>query len=71
MTLPGELLMQSLLKKLAATMCLLNEPSGQDLIEYALVVSLIALGAVAGMNSVASGINTAFSNLANTLATAA
>ena len=33
-----------------------EDESGQDLIEYALVAALIALAAVAGMNSVAQGI---------------
>lgn len=38
----------------------LSDERGQDLIEYALIVSLISFGAVAGMNSVASDINAAF-----------
>jgi pilus assembly protein Flp/PilA len=42
---------------------------GQDLIEYALVVALIAFAATAGMNSLASGINTAFNNLSGMLNT--
>jgi pilus assembly protein Flp/PilA len=46
---------------------LVREDDGQDLIEYALVVALIAFAATAGMNSVASSINNAFSNLALTL----
>jgi pilus assembly protein Flp/PilA len=37
-----------------------REESGQDLIEYALVVALIALAATAGMSSLANGINSAF-----------
>ncbi len=45
----------------------LNSEDGQDLIEYALVVALIAFAAIAGMNSVASGINAAFTNVATTL----
>jgi pilus assembly protein Flp/PilA len=40
-----------------------NEESGQDLIEYALVVALIALAATAGMSSLANGINSAFTRL--------
>jgi pilus assembly protein Flp/PilA len=40
---------------------------GQDLIEYALVVALIALAATAGMNTVATNINTAFGNIATAL----
>ena len=37
-----------------------RDESGQDLIEYALVAALIALAAVAGMNSVAQGIADGF-----------
>jgi len=40
---------------------------GQDLVEYALVVALIAFGATAGMNSLASGLNTAFQGISTTL----
>ncbi len=41
----------------------LHNESGQDLIEYALVVALIALAATAGMNDVATNINQAFNNI--------
>ncbi len=37
-----------------------RDERGQDLVEYALVVALIAFAAVAGMNTVATGINSAF-----------
>jgi pilus assembly protein Flp/PilA len=40
---------------------------GQDLVEYALVVALIAFGATAGMNSLASGLNQAFQGISTTL----
>jgi pilus assembly protein Flp/PilA len=40
---------------------------GQDLVEYALVVALIAFGAIAGMSQLATGINNAFSSIATTL----
>ena len=40
---------------------------GQDLVEYALVFSVIAFGAVAGMSGLASAINDAFTTVANTL----
>ena len=40
---------------------------GQDLVEYALVVALIAFGAVAGMNALAGGINTAFKDVSSSL----
>lgn len=46
-----------------------REESGQDLVEYALVVALIALAATAGMSSLASGINKAFSTLGSILNT--
>jgi pilus assembly protein Flp/PilA len=36
---------------------------GQDLVEYALVVALIAVGATAGMQSLANNINTVFTNI--------
>jgi len=48
---------------------LLVREEGQDLVEYALVVALIALGATAGMNTLASDISSAFSSLGNTLNT--
>jgi pilus assembly protein Flp/PilA len=43
---------------------------GQDLIEYALIVALIAFAATAGMNTVATDINTAFDNLGSMLTSA-
>ncbi|WP_035359035.1 Flp family type IVb pilin [Edaphobacter aggregans] len=46
---------------------LLKREEGQDLIEYALVVALVAFAATAGMNSLATGINKAFGGIANTL----
>jgi pilus assembly protein Flp/PilA len=48
---------------------LMMREEGQDLIEYALVVALIAFAATAGMNSLASGINNAFQNISTTLGT--
>jgi pilus assembly protein Flp/PilA len=44
-----------------------NGEEGQDLVEYALTVALIAFGATAGMSSLAGGINTAFSTISSTL----
>ncbi len=40
---------------------------GQDLVEYALVVALIAFGAIAGMQFLATGLNNAFSDIATTV----
>jgi pilus assembly protein Flp/PilA len=48
---------------------LLHRQEGQDLIEYALVVALIALAATSGMTSVATAINTAFTNIGTELTT--
>jgi pilus assembly protein Flp/PilA len=42
---------------------------GQDLIEYALVVALIAFAAAAGMSTVATKINAAFTNIGTKLTT--
>ena len=47
----------------------LTREEGQDLIEYALVVALIALAATAGMKSLANSINTAFGTIGNSLTT--
>ena len=41
-----------------------KEESGQDLIEYALIGLLIALGAIAGMGTLASSINAEFTKIA-------
>jgi len=43
---------------------------GQDLVEYALVVALIAFGAVAAMQGLSSEINTAFKQISSQLASA-
>jgi len=48
---------------------LLTNKQGQDLIEYALVVALIAFAAAAGMTSVANQINAAFTNIGTKLVT--
>ncbi len=46
---------------------LLSQDEGQDLIEYALIVALIALACTAGMKALATAINTGFTNLGTTL----
>jgi pilus assembly protein Flp/PilA len=48
---------------------LLTREEGQDLVEYALVVALIAFGAITGMGALATGLNNAFSQIAITLTT--
>jgi pilus assembly protein Flp/PilA len=42
---------------------------GQDLVEYALVVALIAFGAVTAMQGLATEINTSFNVISSDLAT--
>jgi pilus assembly protein Flp/PilA len=48
--------------------CLLTREEGQDLVEYALLVCLIALAAITGIKNVASAVTTAFSNVSSSLA---
>jgi pilus assembly protein Flp/PilA len=48
---------------------ILHDDCGQDLIEYALVVALIAFAATVGMNSVAGKINAAFTSIGTKLTT--
>jgi pilus assembly protein Flp/PilA len=44
-----------------------REEEGQDLIEYALLVALVALAAVTGMKGLANAINTEFLALGSSL----
>jgi Flp pilus assembly pilin Flp len=53
--------MKNLLKRLW------NEEAGQDLVEYALILVLVALSAVATMGSLASTLENVFSNAAGNL----
>jgi pilus assembly protein Flp/PilA len=63
--------MKNYMMKLSAILeNLKSSEEGQDLIEYALVVALIAFAAIAGMNSVANNINTAFTNIGTKLSSA-
>jgi pilus assembly protein Flp/PilA len=66
--------MKDLLFKLSYKMYLLkdalHDERGQDLIEYALVVALIALAATAGMGTMATAINGAFTTIGGKLTTA-
>jgi pilus assembly protein Flp/PilA len=55
------------LSALASKFHVLLDEQGQDLIEYALVVALIAFSATAGMSSVATAINNAFGGIGSTL----
>jgi len=48
---------------------LLKDESGQDLVEYGLVLVLVCLAATAGMSTLANGINVAMGNISTKLAT--
>lgn len=55
--------MKDQLLKLSVMLQILKDENGQDLIEYALVVALIAFAATAGMSTLANDINAAFSHI--------
>lgn len=44
-----------------------KEEAGQDLIEYGLIGLIVALGAIAGMGTLASSINMVFTQIASQL----
>ena len=46
---------------------LMSREEGQDLVEYALVVALVAFGATVGMKALATGLKTAFTTISSTL----
>jgi len=50
--------------------CLFPSEEAQDLVEYALVVALIGLGAVMGMGRLSTQINLAFKTISSDLASA-
>jgi pilus assembly protein Flp/PilA len=45
-----------------------NSEEGQDLVEYALLVALIALVCITGVGNVATAVNTVFTNISSSLA---
>ncbi len=48
--------------------CLTMDEKGQDLVEYALLVSLIALSLITGVRSIATSVNNVFTNVSSSLA---
>jgi pilus assembly protein Flp/PilA len=44
-----------------------NGEEGQDLVEYALLVALIALVCITGVNNVATAVNSVFSTISGSL----
>ena len=46
-----------------------KDEAGQGLVEYLLIIALVAFGAVAGMGSLANGLNSAFTQITSVLGT--
>jgi pilus assembly protein Flp/PilA len=44
-----------------------DDEAGQGLVEYLLILALVAFAATAGMNSLATGLNSAFSKIGSIL----
>jgi len=44
-----------------------HDEAGQGLVEYLLILALVAFAATAGMNSLATGINSAFTQISTLL----
>jgi pilus assembly protein Flp/PilA len=57
-----------LLKLLAGVHSPVAREEGQSMVEYALIVALIAFGATIAMQSLGAGLNSAFTNISSTLA---
>jgi pilus assembly protein Flp/PilA len=62
--------MNKIIAKLMFAVDYLKSEEGQDLVEYALVVALIAFAATAGMNTLAKDINAVFVSLGSELTAA-
>ena len=61
--------MNSFFLKLYLTLLnLQHSEEGQDMVEYALLVSLIALGLISSIGKLATAINTFFTNVSSSLA---
>jgi pilus assembly protein Flp/PilA len=44
-----------------------NDEAGQGIVEYMLIIALVAFAATAGMSSLASGVNSAMTKIASVL----
>jgi pilus assembly protein Flp/PilA len=61
--------MNNLVSRLCVNLqSLIHSEEGQDLVEYALVVALVAFGATAALQSLGTGLNSAFTTISTTLA---
>lgn len=56
------------LKLVASFQSLMAGDEGQDLVEYALLVCLIALAAIAGIHNVANAVTSVFTRVSSSLA---
>jgi len=56
------------LRMLVKLQGLINREEGQDLVEYALLVALVALACITGVNNVAKAVTTVFTNISTSLA---
>ena len=63
-------MIHQLLKLYTKIHLLIARDDGQDMVEYALVVALIAFGVIGAMNSVGTDISQIYSALSSTLAQA-
>lgn len=52
-----------------AVRAFLQHDDAQDLVEYSMTVALVALGTVAGMQSLASGVTLAFNDVSASIST--
>jgi len=59
--------MKNLIAKLHLAIMNLKSEEGQDLVEYALLIALIAFAATAGMGVLAGDINSAFKQIGSNL----
>jgi len=62
--------MKNTLWKISVALQIFMDENGQDLVEYALVVAMIAFAATATMATLANDINNAFSSIGTKLTTA-
>ena len=65
---PEENMNAMMLKLLVKARTLIASEDGQDLVEYALVVALVAFGSTASLKTLGTGLNHAFTNISSTLA---
>jgi Flp pilus assembly pilin Flp len=53
--------------RMVALSAWIKDEQGQDLVEYAAVIALVVLALVGGMNTLASGINTAMGTVSTNI----